>query len=166
MNLWKKVAIIAAIVLAVGLVPYFIFFYAKENDPKMMEKLQIEKIATPAHTASVGGEITYRVLITNENYKRVKVLISDVLPADATLVSGDFEQKEGRLEASLAVGPKKTKSVSYTVRIGDSYAEGDVVSAPGASIGEKKSGAVENFVGRTLNAAEKARMREGILALM
>ncbi len=167
MKTWLKAVIAAAAVLVTLLAVYFLFFHPKENDPKMMEKIQIEKIASPAHTVSVGGEITYTVSVTNGNARRARVLITDALPEDVTFVSGDFEAEGGLLKASVTVGGKQTKTVSYTVRIGDSYEEGDLVSAPAASVADlKRSAAVEHYVGRTLNDAEKERMRDGILALM
>ncbi len=168
MKAWLKIVIASAVTIAIGLCAYFIFFANKENDPKMLENVTIEKTSSLplAITVSPGGEITYTVKVSNQNEKRCKLLISDVLPANTAYVSGDAEVEGASLTFSVTLKAKESKSFSYTVRLSESLDAPAAVLAPAASIGEKKSNTVENYAGRTLDASEQSRIKDGIQALM
>ena len=166
MKTWLKIVIAAAAVLLIGAAVCLIIFIPKENDPKMIEQMDIEKYASPSLTVSEGGEITYTVKITSRAKKSAKLLIEDTLPENSTLVSGDFTAEGNALSAKVTVQAEETKALSYTVRLGDSYKNGMWVKSPAAVIGEKQINGCENYVIRTLEGSEKARMRDAIDALM
>ena len=165
MKLWLKILLASlAAIACIGIC--FIIFLPKENDPKMIEKIDLTKTASPALTVSEQGEITYTLRLANHNKKNAKLLIEDAIPENTACVSGDVPIENGKISHSLVLAAGEVKTISYTVRIGASYKEGDRVNAPAATLGEKKSEALVNFVARTLDASEQARMRDGILALM
>ncbi len=166
MKTWMKIIIAVAVVLLIGAAVCLILLLPKENAAKMIDKMDIEKYASPSLTVSEGGEITYTVKITSRAGKRAKFLIEDALPENTTLVGGDFSAKGNALSARVTVKAKETKTVSYTVRLGETYTNGMYVNAPAAAIGAYRTNACRNLVARTLNASESSRMRDAIIALM
>ena len=163
-----KILIAALIALAaVGIGVYLIFFITKENDPEMLENVTIEKCASvsQAQVVSASETLTYTIKVTNNGDKKCKLAISDILASGVTLISTEGKSKGNNLAFSLSVHPGKTESVSYTVKINADLEAGASIYSPAAAAGEKKSNALEHFIGRALNASEKSRMREAILAL-
>ena len=156
-----------AAILLIGLCVFLIFFLGKENDPKMVENVVLTKTASPSVAQNVmpGGEIEYTVRVTNQNEKRCKLCISDVLPANTVYVRGDAEMDEKSFSLSVSLKAGETKELRYTVRVLDSAEIGKSIYSPAAAVGEKKSNTVEHFVGRVLNASEQSRMKDAILAL-
>ncbi|MBP3606102.1 MAG: DUF11 domain-containing protein [Clostridia bacterium] len=166
MKAYIKIVIAAAAALLVAGVVCLIVFLPKENAPKMLEKMEFEKYASPAMTVSEGGEITYTVKITSNAGKRARLLIKDTLPENTVLVGGDFTAEGTALSAKVTVKARETVTVSYTVRLGAAYKNGMKVSSAAAVIGEKQTNACENIVARTLQGSERSRMKDAILALM
>ena len=168
MKSWIKILIAALIALvAVGIGVYLIFFITKENDPEMLENVTIEKSASVSQSQSVAASetLTYTIKVTNNGDKKCKVGVSDILAAGVTLISTEGKTKGNNLTFSLSVRPGKTESVSYTVKINADLEAGASIYSPAAKAGEKQSNALEHFVGRALNASEKSRMKDAILAL-
>ena len=165
MKTWLKITIAALAALLVGATICLILLIPRENDKKMIEKIDVEKYASPSLTVSEGGEITYTVKLTSNAGRRTKLLIKDTLPENTIFVGGDFEADGTSLSASVIVRAKETKTVSYTVRLGAAYTNGMYVNAPAASIGEKQTGTCQNYVIRTLQGSEQERMRDAIAAL-
>ena len=165
MKAWMKIAIAAILAAAMVAFVCMIIIFPKENDPKMIQKMDIEKYASPALTVSEGGEITYTVKITSRAGRRALLVVKDTLPENTVLVGGDFVAEGSALSAEVTVKAKGSASVSYTVRLGDAYTNGSYVNAPAASIGDKKTGECKSLVARTLKDSEQDRMRDAILAL-
>ena len=167
MKLWVRILIAAAAVVLIGLIVFLIFFLPKENDPKMLENVSMEKTASPSEAINVmpGESIEYAITVSNQNEERCKILISDILPANTVYLGGDADLDGMQLSLSVSLKKGETKTLRYTVRVSDSLESGVSVYSPAASAGEKKSNALEHFVGRTLNASEQNRMRDAILAL-
>ena len=168
MKSWIKILIAALIALvAVGIGVYLIFFITKENDPEMLENVTIEKSASVSQSQPVAASetLTYTIKVTNNGDKKCKVGVSDILAAGVTLISTEGKTKGNNLTFSLSVRPGKTESVSYTVKINADLEAGASIYSPAAKAGEKQSNALEHFVGRALNASEKSRMKDAILAL-
>ena len=94
-----------AAVLLIGLCVFLIFFLGKENDPKMVENVVFTKTASPSVAQNVmpGDEIEYTVRVTNQNEKRCKLCISDVLPANTVYVRGDAEMDEKSFSLSVSL---------------------------------------------------------------
>ena len=140
MKVWMKIAIAAILAAAMVAFVCLIMIFPKENNPKMIQKMDIEKYASPALTVSEGGEITYTVRITSRAGRRALLVVKDTLPENTVLVGGDFVAEGSALSAEVTVKAKGSVSVSYTVRLGDAYTNGSYVNAPAASIGDKKTG--------------------------
>jgi len=137
----------------------------KENVPKLIRDIDIEKYASPALTVSEGGEITYTVKLTSRARKRAHLVVQDALPENTVLVSGDFAAEGSVLSAKVELKAKESQTLSYTVRLGEAYTSGTYVNAPAAAIGEKKTGECKNLVAKTLMGEDRERMRDAILAL-
>lgn len=165
MKAWIKIAIAAAIAVVAVVFVCLVMFLPKENVPKLIRDIDIEKYASPALTVSEGGEITYTVKLTSRARKRAHLVVQDALPENTVLVSGDFAAEGSVLSAKVELKAKESQTLSYTVRLGEAYTSGTYVNAPAAAIGEKKTGECKNLVAKTLMGEDRERMRDAILAL-
>ena len=105
MKPWVRILIVAASAVLVGLCVFLIIFFSKGNDPKMIENVTIEKSASPSVSQNVaaGGEIEYKITVSNGNEKRCKLSISDTLPANAVYLEGDAKADGAELSFSLSL---------------------------------------------------------------
>ena len=122
-----------------------------------------EKLSTHPEglTVNKNGEITYTFRLQNvDNYAKT-VTITDIVPANSTLVVADGATIDGNnLSWNVTVGANETKEVYYTVKatgeIG-SYIEGN-----DATIGGVRHTCPKTLIGNTLTAEQQQAILEAV----
>lgn len=122
-----------------------------------------EKLSTHPEglTVNKNGEITYTFRLQNvDNYAKT-VTITDIVPANSTLVVADGATIDGNnLSWSVTVGANETKEIYYTVKatgeIG-SYIEGN-----DATIGGVRHTCPKTLIGNTLTAEQQQAILEAV----
>ncbi len=132
------------------------------------KELSVEKSSNRDQDRTVhpGDMISYVFSVENPTAFKKEVEITDVLPANTTLVGGDFTEKDGRLSLSASVKGKSTEYFSYTVRV---FEDESLIGTPIVSSGATALGASVPsdtlYIGRTLNEADREKFAYAVHAM-
>ena len=85
---------------------------------EQMQNVVVEKVASAGGsvTAHPGGNITYKLHITNNNSVGVKLTVADTLPEGTLLVSGCDNVNGNQLNWEITVSAGQTQTVTYNVK--------------------------------------------------
>ena len=128
------------------------------NRMKNMKNILAEKLSShvPGKTVNPGENMTFTYAITNKNAYEVTLPVTDVIPANATLVSAENCTVDGtdlRWEETIPAG--QTREISYTIKINEDAAIGTYVAASAGTVGGVAVKCYETCIGRTLLTEEQ-----------
>ena len=121
--------------------------------------ISVEK--TVSHSAGMtvypGELITYSFVIKNSGSGRGTIEITDTIPTNTSYVSGAGNAEGSFLSWKVTVTAGETKTVSYTVKVGDDLAlcDGGVVAPGACKAGEFELTTHSLYIERTLNAVDQ-----------
>ena len=115
-----------------------------------------------AVTVNKGDKIVYTFRIKNTNSYDVNLAITDAIGTSVEYVSGSATVSGSKLSWNVTVPANESIDVSYTVKVKTTAASGAAISADKATIGGVLFKTYTTYVGRTLTAAEQAKIVQAI----
>lgn len=110
---------------------------------------------TVGMTVNPGEEITFTFSVENTNANAVTLEVKDTVPSGTAYVSGAETVTGNELSWKLTVPGGETKTVSYTVKVNDDAAYGDVISGASGSVGGVSVSCPQVVVAKSLTADQQ-----------
>lgn len=136
-----------------------------QNRMLYMENIVTEKLSshTAGMTVNPGDTMIFTFRITNNRATDARLEVKDTLSDNLTYVSSENCTAEGNTLSWIATVPAgKTVDITYTAKVKDTVAAGQVIESIGGTVGGIPVIAPTVFVGRTLSADEQAALLAAI----
>ena len=141
-------------------------FYTEESYAQIVAVK--EASVKPSQTVNIGETVNYSLTVTNNGKNEQTVTVTDVIPENATYVSGGDSVDGRNIHWNEIIIPAGSHiSLSYTVQVNDDpslYSDGKL-SEESATVNGTEVSSYPIYIRRTLTAADAQYLKQAMLAL-